>query len=62
MNEPDGNQTRSPFQLCAMAEEQDEALTDVMALAQAGGDMDLDEALAALADIHDLVKSYLDAR
>lgn len=44
-----------------MAEEQDEALTDVMALAQAGGDMDLDEALAALADIHDLVKSYLDA-
>jgi uncharacterized protein YgfB (UPF0149 family) len=61
MSEPDGNPMNTPFQMCTMAEEQDEALTDVMSLAQAGGDMDLTEALAALDDIHDLVKSYLDA-
>lgn len=61
MSEPGGNQTHTPFYMCMMAEDQDEALADVMALAKANREVDLDSAREALAEIHEIVKSYLDA-
>ncbi|MEM5345969.1 hypothetical protein [Paraburkholderia azotifigens] len=61
MNEPDGFQVHTPFYLCMMADEQDEALADVMTLAQPDGECGLGAALDALAEIHQLVKSYLGA-
>ncbi|WP_109482079.1 hypothetical protein [Paraburkholderia sp. C35] len=61
MNESDSLQTRAPFLLCMQAEEQDEALTDMMALAKQHGEIDLNRAVEALAEIHELAKSYLDA-
>ncbi|CAG9205522.1 conserved hypothetical protein [Paraburkholderia sabiae] len=60
MNEPDGFQARSSFHLSMMADEQDEALADVMTLAQQDNALELGDALSALAEIHQLVKSYLD--
>ncbi|MBN3753315.1 hypothetical protein G3N95_10200 [Paraburkholderia sp. Tr-20389] len=61
MDQQDGFKGRTPFYLCMMAEEQDEALADVMALAKPGAECELRAALDALAEIHELVKSYLDA-
>lgn len=60
MNEPESFGACTPFQLCMMAEEQDEAFVDVMALAKADGELDLSAAVAALAEIHELVKGYLE--
>ncbi|BCG02305.1 hypothetical protein PPGU19_068730 (plasmid) [Paraburkholderia sp. PGU19] len=60
MNEPESFEACTPFQLCRMAEEQDEAFTDVMALAQADSELDLSTAVDTLAEIHELVKGYLE--
>ncbi|MHB9836407.1 hypothetical protein Q8F57_016380 [Paraburkholderia terrae] len=60
MNEPENLGACTPFQLCMMAEEQDEAFVEVMALAKADSELDLSAAVAALAEIHELVKGYLE--
>ncbi|ALP68114.1 MULTISPECIES: hypothetical protein [Paraburkholderia] len=59
MDEPESFGARTPFQLCTMAEEHDEALADVMALAEANSELDLRAAIDTLAEIHELVKGYL---
>ena len=60
MNEPESLGACTPFQLCMMAEEQDEAFVDVMALAKANSELDLNAAVDTLAEIHELVKGYLE--
>jgi hypothetical protein len=60
MNEPESLGMYTPFRLCMMAEEQDEALTDVMALAKTNNELDPNVAIDRLAEIHELVKDYLD--
>ncbi|ALL69459.1 hypothetical protein K788_0005056 (plasmid) [Paraburkholderia caribensis MBA4] len=60
MNEPESFGACTPFQLCMMAEEHDEALTDVMALATTNSELDLSADVDTLAEIHELVKGYLD--
>ena len=61
MNEPGSISGQTPFAMCMMAEEQDEALADVIALANDNNGLALHAAVGALAEIHELVRSYLDA-
>ena len=61
MNEPGSISGKTPFAMCMMAEEQDEALADVIELANENSGLELNAAVGALAEIHELVRSYLDA-
>lgn len=60
MNERGSLPAHTPFQLCIIAEEQDEALEEVMVLANLESECGLHAAFRALGEIHELVKSFLD--
>lgn len=59
MSEPDAGQVHAPLYLCMMAEEHDEAMMDIMALAREAQGVDPLSARNALLDIHEIVSGYL---